>query len=186
MKYLLIFIMILISTQSYGKKDKRVEIIRKWFKDTNYKAENTKVFPVFKMNDSTKSTEGGTITAYISKKQFKKIKVEYLFETGKYNAEFYFHDNILFFVYTKRTYYNAPIYLTKVDAEGEAQGVEAFDPKKSSFQENRYYFNNKKLIRWIDKKRKQIDPNSKVAKDKEVDIKKELKEYITKIKKELF
>lgn len=36
------------------------------------------------------------------------------------------------------------------NAQAKATGVEPFDPTKTTTTENRYYFKNNQLIRWLD------------------------------------
>lgn len=96
--------------------------------------------------DNDESTEGGTSKFYIHNNQFVKITKEYLGEMGKRNIDYYFTENgELRFVFEQLTHYNAPMYVT----EDTEDGMEAFDPKKSTVEENRYYFYNDELIRWL-------------------------------------
>ncbi|MBU0647164.1 hypothetical protein KKC67_01200 [Patescibacteria group bacterium] len=117
------------------------------------------------------STEGGTAVYYFENENLKKIVATYLGESGKTVNEYYYKNEKLIFVLNQRCEYNVPIY------------DEFFDIKKSNIFEIRYYFNENKLIMWIDEEKKEIDMNSDVFKEKEDEIIKnsiELKEKILK------
>jgi hypothetical protein len=47
---------------------------------------------------------------------------------------------------------------------------EAFDPKKTSITEDRYYFSNGKMIRWIDENHKEVSPHIQEFKYREQDV----------------
>jgi hypothetical protein len=46
------------------------------------------------------------------------------------------------------------------NAQAKAAGVEPFDPTKTTTTENRYYFKNNQLIRWLDHQKKAIASNT--------------------------
>lgn len=110
-------------------------------------AKVNKNLSTYKVTESEKdeSTEGGTEKIYIHNNQIVKIVEEYLGEIGKRTIEYYFAEGgDLRFVFEQTTNYNAPIYVTKAE-----EGIEVFDPEKSTIEENRYYFYNEKMIRWL-------------------------------------
>lgn len=180
----LILVLLFLSQVIYAKDGEDIKNIKKMFNEINQKANSSYLeYSRFQMNDNSKSTEGGMIIAFVLKKKFKKISVKYLSETGKYDADFYFKNNKVFFIYTVRTNYNVPIYLDK--AEAKKDGVEAFDPEKSTKEENRFYFKDDKLIRWIDKNKDKVNVSSKKALSKSVELLKEVKRIISLIKKEI-
>jgi hypothetical protein len=73
---------------------------------------------------------------------------------GRQHHEYYFKNNKLFFVYKEVQEYNAPFWMTaEVFKE---QGNELYDPKKTKIFENRYYFHEDKLIRWLNPEKKQV------------------------------
>ena len=145
----LLLVLLFSSQVIYSKDGENIKNIRKMFNEINQRANSSFLeYSRFQMNDNSNSTEGGMIIAFVLKKKFKKISVKYLGEMGKYDADFYFKDNKVFFVYSVRTNYNAPMYLTK--SEAKKQGIEAFDPVKSTKDENRLYFKDDKLIKWLD------------------------------------
>jgi len=184
---IILLIVLLFSSQVIYAKDgenKDIKNIKKMFSEINRKSNSSYLeYSRFQMLDNNNSTEGGMIVAFVLKKKFKKISVKYLGEMGKYDADFYLKDNKVFFVYSVRTNYNAPMYLTK--SEAKKQGIEAFDPKKSTKDENRLYFKDDKLIKWLDNKKEELDVKSKKSLNKSKEIHKEIKRIITLIKKEI-
>jgi len=177
-------VILLLTTQFLYGENKDIENIRKWFKEINQKANSPYLgYSRFQMADNGASTEGGLIIAHVSKKKFKKITVEHLGEMGKKNTDYYFKDGKLFFVYSIMTVYNAPVYLTKLEAN--KQKVEFFDPKKSKKTTERIYLKDGKLIRWLDSQNKKLNTKSKDAKDRIKEINNEVKRIISLIKKEI-
>ncbi len=82
------------------------------------------------------STEGGELTAYYDEQgNLRKMVVANYGEMGKSIEEYYFSDGKLFFVFEQQFYYTAPIYT-------ENSKVERVD-------EQRYYFYDDSLIRWL-------------------------------------
>ncbi len=175
---------LLFTTQMLYGENKDIKNIRKWFKEINQKSNPNEInYPMLVINDDQYSTEGGRITVFLSKKKFKKISAVYLGETNKYQVDFYFKDGKVFFIYQVRTIYNAPIYITKPEAE--KQGIEAFNPEKSKVQATRYYYKDGKLIRFINEKNKKINVDDKSVKEKSKAVKEELKRILAIIKKEI-
>lgn len=119
------------------------------------------------------STEGGTDKVYIHNNGIVKITQEYLGEMGKRNIEYYFTEKgDLRFVFDRTTHYNSPMYITEA-----GEGMEAFDLKKSKFEENRYYFYNNKMIRWLLPTGEIADYDANVLKEKEQELLKESQKY---------
>ena len=92
------------------------------------------------------STEGAEATIYKQNKEIKLIEVKAYMEMGNAKDEYYFKDGKLFFVYTKEENYNAP------------PTTKFFDESKIEISENRYYFIDNKLVKWL--KDKKIVPKS--------------------------
>jgi len=186
-KMIILLIVLLFSSQviySSDGENENIKNIKKMFAEINRKSNSSYLeYSRFQMVDNKNSTEGGMIVAFVLKKKFKKISVKYLGEMGKYDADFYLKDNKIFFVYTIRTTYNAPMYLTKKQAK--KQGIDAFDPKKSTKEENRFYFKDSKLIKWLDDKKQEVDVKSKRSLEKSIELNKEIKRIISLIKKEI-
>ena len=112
------------------------------------------------------SAEGGRATAYRDgRKNIRLIRVELYGESGKVFQEFYYRNGSLIFAFYESHRYNVPFYVTP-EAAKDAGGV-AFDPKKTEITEDRYYFENGKLLRWIDENKKDVSTTSKEFKESE-------------------
>lgn len=102
------------------------------------------------------STEGGQSVAYYDGEDIKLIEVTWFGEMGKRKIEYYFDKGQLFFAFNTDYEYNRPIYWDEKSAK-EFGDNEAFDCSKTKVKENRYYFNNGHLIRWLDNYKKEVD-----------------------------
>lgn len=127
------------------------------------------------------STDGGKATAYRdSKKNIRLIKVELYGESGKAFEEFYYQNGSLIFAFYESHLYNVPFNVTP-EVTKDAGGA-AFDPNKTKITEDRHYFAQGKLVRWIDENKTEINPTSKEFKEREKDILKFSKELLTMFK----
>ncbi len=97
------------------------------------------------------STEGGEAIAYYNKGNLKLIIATGFGETEKRKIECYFDGDKLFFAFNKNYKYNRPIYYD--EKEAKENNDTAFNPQKTNIQQDRYYFNNRKLICWINNKK---------------------------------
>ncbi len=88
------------------------------------------------------SSEGGELTGYFEKDSIRKIVAIYAGEMGKSITEYYFKNNKLFFVFITDSLYDKPFYMTGY--------------KVNNVEENRYYFFNDTLIKWLGKSNKPI------------------------------
>ena len=95
------------------------------------------------------STEGGQLTAYVDLYFVKKIIVELYGEMGRLRDEYYFFDNSLVFVYSETHQYDKPF--------GETQKI----------IENRYYFHDGIMLRWLDLEKKEVPADSAEFKENE-------------------
>ena len=128
------------------------------------------------------STEGGEAKIYRDKqKDIRLIRTNQYGEMGKTIMEFYYQNGSLIFAYRESHQYNAPFYMTPEKAK--EVGSEPFDPKKTKIVENRYYFLNGKMIRWLDEAKKQIDTRTTEFKEAETEILDFLNQLIAKSKK---
>jgi serine/threonine-protein kinase len=84
------------------------------------------------------STEGGELTAYFDGATIVKIAATFNGETNSFFEEFYYSNGKLIFVYRKQEIYDEP--MTKV----------------VKTKENRFYFNDGELIKWINENGKQV------------------------------
>lgn len=89
------------------------------------------------------STEGGELAAYFDGKAIVKIATVNQGEIGKSAEDFYYWDEKLIFVFRRQDTYDAP-----------------FSGKVTRTSENRFYFSDGKLIRWIDENAKQVAPGA--------------------------
>lgn len=85
------------------------------------------------------STEGGELTAYFDGPAVMKIAATYYGESGRAGEEYYYQDGKLIFVYRKDFTYDKPLSGRVVKTE-----------------ENRFYFQNDRLIKWIDENGKEV------------------------------
>ena len=91
-----------------------------------------------------------TLTTFFKGKQLMKIEVKFLGDMAESSNHYYYWNNQLFFIYSTNTYhaYN----------DGNIE---------TTTNENRYYFDKNKLIRWLDSEKKQREKNSDEYKEKE-------------------
>ena len=85
------------------------------------------------------STEGGELIAYLSGPSIVKISATFYGEMGRATDEYYYLNDKLIFVFGKHSHYRAPL-----------------TGKVVRTAENRYYFKDDKLIRWIGEDGKQV------------------------------
>ncbi len=105
------------------------------------------------------SADGGRATVYRDNNGNIRLIISRLHgESGKVVEEFYYKDDNLFFAFSKSHQYNVPYYVTEDIARDIPSP--AFDPEKTIVSENRYYFTNNRLIRWLDSDNKPIKSNT--------------------------
>jgi hypothetical protein len=126
--------------------DKIIKNIQKEYTEINSK---NNFYTAKKIDIYEESTEGAEVTGYYLNGDLKKIVGWYYGETGKAIAEYYYHDDKFFFVYSKTFNYEPP----------KDEPYTWNRDKIISVKENRYYFYNGNLIRWISGK-KIIEPDS--------------------------
>jgi hypothetical protein len=85
------------------------------------------------------SAEGGRLMAYLDGTTIVKITASYYGETGKADEEYYYQDGKLIFVYRKESTYSRPM-----------------SGKVIRTSENRFYFQNDQLIKWLDENGKEV------------------------------
>lgn len=98
------------------------------------------------------SAEGGTLVAYFDGPKIMKIVATHYGEGGNAVEEYYYGDDQLIFVFRKDSIYDKP---------GSGKVVRT--------AENRFYFANDRLIRWIDENAKQIASSNSEYLEKEKD-----------------
>jgi hypothetical protein len=112
--------------------DYRIKLINTEYAEINKAAAS---FRVERKNVYGQSSEGGQLEKYYDDKTLRKAVLTLYGETGKIISEYYFMNAELILVNDKEARYKSAIY------EGK--------PEIKSTEENKYYFNNKRLIRWI-------------------------------------
>ena len=137
------------------------------------------------------STEGGGFVGYVDKGIVRMIEYTSFGEMGKQVDEFYFENQIPFYIVTTDYSYNRPIYLTDEDLEGlydDGNTPESMkELEEEAIQENRYYFEDGSLAIWIQGQStstpdleniKSIDPSSDAFEAKEKEIIETLKKIV--------
>ena len=87
------------------------------------------------------STEGGELVAYFDGASVLKMAATHLGETGRSLEEFYYRGGELIFVFYRRETYDAPM-----------------SGKVSKTAEERFYFADGRLIRWLDNRGRAVAP----------------------------
>lgn len=81
------------------------------------------------------SSEGGALEKFYDGKILRKVVLTLYGETGKLVCEYYFLNQQVILIYDKTVTYKSPIYMEK--------------PVVKSREENKFYFKDQRLIRWI-------------------------------------
>ena len=113
-----------------------IQTIRRQYASIN---RNTAKYKKVKKDLMGFSAEGGELTAYFQGPSIVKITATFYGEMGRATDEFYYSDDKLIFIFRRQANYTAPL-----------------SGKVVSTRENRYYFKDDKLIRWIDEDGKQV------------------------------
>lgn len=98
------------------------------------------------------SAEGGVLIAYFDGPNIVKMLATYYGEMGRTNEEFYYRDGKLIFVLRTELNYNRPL-----------------SGKVVSRKLSRFYFNDDKLIRWINESGKTVASDSAEYQEQEKD-----------------
>lgn len=96
------------------------------------------------------STEGGALVAYFDGPAVVKIAAIYYGESGRANEEYYYQNGKLIFVYRKDFTYDKPLSGRVVNTK-----------------DNRFYFQNDRLIRWINENGKEVSPGPEYQKEQD-------------------
>ena len=136
----LLFVMLTLGlatqTVSVAQGDDAINSIRQHYAQINRSAG---LYKKVKKELSGFSAEGGELVAYFHGPSVMKMVATYLGESGKASEEFYFWNGKLIFVLRTDFRYDKPLSGKVV--------------KKT---ENRFYFSEDKLIRWIDENAKEV------------------------------
>lgn len=145
-------------------KENAIAHIREMFSKINKQAETAEIVEKEMMEESA---EGGQLKAYKHDGKIIKLKMLAFGETGRATKEYYFEKEKLIFAFTKEEYYDRPMYV-----EGA---------KISKTLENRYYFYNEKLFKWLDPEKKEVDLQNAVETSE--NIVNEAKDYLSMFSK---
>lgn len=151
-----------IEKESVKNEEEIISDIRQKFKEIN---QNTASYQAKNIELMGESTEGGKLTSYYQNKALKKVVVSYFGEMGKSIEEYYFSENNVFFVFTQEYSYDKPIHVK--------------DSRVVKVEEDRYYFHNSKLVRWLDPNQEKIAQSK--FKQKESAIFQKIKELKQKL-----
>jgi hypothetical protein len=99
------------------------------------------------------SLEGGELVAYFAGQSVVKIVANHYGEGGKSVEEYYYSSGKLIFVFRKDQRYNKPL-----------------SGKVTQTAENRFYFENDRLIRWINETGKRVAPETDEYVKEQADI----------------
>jgi len=116
-----------------------------------YQKINSEKLKKVEVEAKNESSEGGEVYRYYAGDTLRKITSEYMGHMGRANGEYYFKDGKLLFVFIVYSYYDT--YMSGKIVRRE---------------ENRYYFHNGHLIRWIDEHGKIKDKSLYDKKAKEI------------------
>jgi outer membrane lipoprotein-sorting protein len=145
MKTILTIIAVVFSALSFhgearAQKEDSIESIRQHYADINGKAAS---YRKVKKELSGFSAEGGQLLAYFHGPNVMKMVATFFGETGRAVEEYYFWEGKLIFVLQADHRYDKPL-----------------SGKVVKTTENRFYFKDDKLIRWIDENSKQVATDS--------------------------
>jgi hypothetical protein len=152
---LLLLMPAVLFAQNAGYVNK-IDFIKAQFSTIN---NNIRYYKKVVRDDAGQTTEGGEATGYFKDGEIKKITTIYYGETGKASEEYYFFDKKLIFYYSFTQRYEKPFYIGKV--------------KIVSKNEDRYYFDDGSIIKYINKPIKKIAPDElvKTASETQNDVK---------------
>jgi hypothetical protein len=169
MKKILIFSTLFCFASSFlysQTEEELVNQIRKQFAQTN---ENSSQYKVVEVDLYDESTEGGKLKAFQDSGQTVLIQADYYGEMGHKSEQYYLCKEILYFAYWVEEQYDKPIFEE--------------DFKVLSKNENRYYFNNNKMIRWLDNTKTKQNKNTALYEISEKIVLNECQSLLEKLKK---
>lgn len=144
MRYLILAVVLCLSLPSWAD-DPAIEKIRQTYNQI-HKSLNSLKHSEFE--SGWQSTEGVEAVKYQDRQgEIKLIKVTAFGEMGKSISEYYYQNQEVIFALEITQNYNAPMYID--DKKAKELGIEPYDPKKTTSTENRYYFKQAKMIRWL-------------------------------------
>ncbi|WP_041649361.1 hypothetical protein [Marivirga tractuosa] len=141
---LLTIIFLFTSLTTFSQTDGITEI-KKLYQETQ---DNKSIYKTQTQDDFENSSEGGVIIAYKDSKEVRLIEAKYYGHMGKTEAEFYYLNGQIYFIFLKEFRYNMP------------PTESGFDQTKTTMEESRYYFWDNRMIRWISPDGESVDTES--------------------------
>ncbi len=129
-----------VTTGSGRQEGDAVSAIRRRYAVIN---RNLPKYRVVKKELSGFSTEGGELVAYFDGPSVVKMAATHQGETGRSFEEYYYRDGKLIFVFRRQETYDEPM-----------------SGKVSKTAEDRFYFDEGRLIRWLDRRGRAVAPGS--------------------------
>jgi hypothetical protein len=139
-----------------------VETVRQHYANIN---QNLARYRRVKKNLSGYSAEGGELVAYFHGPSVMKMVATFLGESGRAVEEYYFWNGQLIFVFHTDNRYDQPL-----------------SGKVVRKTESRFYFNDDKLIRWLDENGKEVSSDSAEYAPKQADYLKMSKQFVDGVK----
>ena len=99
------------------------------------------------------SLEGGQLLVYLDGPAIVKLVATHYGEMGRTSEKYYYSNGKLIFVFEKVFHYNKPM-----------------TGKVVRTVENRYYFDNGQMIRWVDENQKQVDASGEEFRSKQKEL----------------
>ena len=128
------------------------------------------------------ATEGTSGNIFFENNEIRKMHLEYFGETGKLIEDYYLKNGDLILIQQENYIYNAPIFVDSTMAI-ELGYQEGFNPDLTNIIEDKFYFNNNKMVGWIDSKLKSINPVSDTFETKESVLLKHYNIILEKVKR---
>ncbi|WKV11807.1 hypothetical protein [Marivirga harenae] len=137
-------IFLFITLAAFGQTDGITEI-KKLYRETQ---DNKSTYKTLTQDDFENSSEGGELIAYKDSKEVRLIEASYYGHMGKTEAEFYYLNGQIYFIFLKEFRYNMPP--TEL----------GYDQDKTTTEESRFYFWDNRMIRWINPDGEYMDTES--------------------------
>jgi len=152
----LLFISLFVQLTGAQSNDP-IETIRQHYAAIN---KNVTLYRRVKKDLSGYSEEGGELIAYFHGPTIMKIAATFFGETGKSTEDYYYWDGKLIFLFRREARYDKPL-----------------SGKIVATRENRLYFKDDKMIRWIDENGKEVAAGSTEFAEKEKEYLQSSKEF---------
>ncbi len=170
---------VLIFFVSLASADPRIDDIRKEYQAVRsalptYTRESVEV--------TGYSAEGGTAKAFRDARgNIRLIRVELCGESGKIFEEYYYRNESLIFAFYEHYRYNVPFNVSEETIK--EMRIEPFDPKKTKITEDRYYFHNGTMIKWLDEEKRVVNTQSREFRETAKEVMDFSDEMFTKFKR---